>query len=280
MSTLSYKINCLSAAAEKKPEYAAIVPLFIELYHYLEKAGRDSGIVFQLSQDRRAEKLQGGFPMLAPEDLSVDAEMCAGFLKGVLDVLKRMGNAGGDGLDAIAAALDAGTIDLQAIFRSILERNRAVIEGVAEKTGVPSPLLEYVFEIPLKAALEQVSAGVALKESESWQEGYCPVCGSRAGMAELSGEEGRRTLCCSACSFRWPFKRLQCPFCGTTDGEKLSYFTAGEEPTRVDTCTACSRFIKTRDSRKGNGDVPLDVEDLLTIHLDLMAAKEGFERGK
>ena len=280
MSTITCKIACLSAAAEKKPEYAGIIPLFIELYRYLEMAGRDSGISFHLTQDRRAEKLQGGFPLLAPEDLAVDREICAGFLRGALEVLKRMGKAGDEGLDAIAAALDAGNIDLQAVFRSILERNRAVIEAAADTTGVPSPLLEYVFEIPLKAALEQVSAGIELNESDSWQEGYCPVCGSRAGMAELSGEEGRRDLCCSACSFRWPFKRLQCPFCGTTDVEKLSYFTTGEEPTRVDTCTGCSRYIKTRDSRKGNADIPLDVEDLLTIHLDLMAAREGFERGK
>jgi FdhE protein len=48
----------------------------------------------------------------------------------------------------------------------------------------------------------------------------------------------------------------------------------------VDSCKACSRYIKTRDSRKGNADVPLDVEDLLTMHLDLLATREGLERGK
>jgi FdhE protein len=60
----------------------------------------------------------------------------------------------------------------------------------------------------------------------------------------------------------------------------LSYFMVADGGTRVDTCKACSRYIKTRDSRKGNNEVPLDVEDLLTIHLDLLAAREGFERGK
>jgi FdhE protein len=280
MSTISYKITCLTAAAERKPEYAGIVPFFIELFRYVEKAGRDSGISFCLSRDRQAEKLQGGFPLLAPEDLSVDAVMCSGFLLGALDLLKRTGNAGDEGLEAIAAALREGQIDLQAVFRSILERDRSVIEGAAEAAGVPAPLLEYVFEIPLKAALENLSAGVGPEGIEGWQEGYCPVCGSRAGMAELAGEEGHRFLSCSACSFRWPFKRLQCPYCGTSDAEKLSYFTVGDEATRVDTCSACSRYIKTRDSRKGNADVSLDVEDLLTIHLDLMASREGFERGK
>jgi len=99
-------------------------------------------------------------------------------------------------------------------------------------------------------------------------------------MAELTGEEGHRRLCCSSCFYTWPFKRIKCPSCGCEDAEKLSYFTAGEGPTRVDTCTACSRYIKTRDTRKGGQDVPLEVEDLLTIHLDLLASREGFERGK
>lgn len=87
-------------------------------------------------------------------------------------------------------------------------------------------------------------------------------------------------LSCSACSFSWQFKRLACAYCGSDDPEKLSYFTAGDGATRVDTCKACSRYIKTRDSRKGNSDVPLEIEDLLTIHLDLLASREGFERGK
>jgi FdhE protein len=278
MSTIRHKIACLSAAAEKSPEYAGIVPLFIELFRYLEKEGRDTGISFRVSRDRLPEKLQAGFPLLSPDDLTVDAVACSRFLLGALDVLKRMGNAGVDELNAISAAL--GTLDLQAVMRSILERNRAVIDEVSGSIGVPAPLVEYVCEIPLKAALEQCAVGIAPEDLSGWQEGYCPVCGSRAGMAELSGEEGKRHLCCSACSFIWPFKRLQCPFCGNEDAEKLAYFVAGDGPTRVDSCKACSRYIKTRDSRKGDADVPLDVEDLLTMHLDLLAAREGLERGK
>jgi FdhE protein len=280
MSTIRYKIACLSAAAEKSPEYAGIVPLFSELLRYLEQEGKESGISFRVSRNNLPEKMQGGFPLLSPEDLSVDDAVCSKFLRGALDVLKRMGNAGDEELDLVATAVESGEMDLQAIFRSILERNRSVINDASEAIGVPAPLVEYVCEIPLKAALEQLAAGIAPEECAGWQEGYCPVCGSRAGMAELSGEEGRRQLCCSACTFRWPFKRLQCPFCGNEDVEKLAYFVAGDGATRVDSCKACSRYIKTRDSRKGNADVPLDVEDLLTMHLDLLAAREGLERGK
>jgi hypothetical protein len=42
----------------------------------------------------------------------------------------------------------------------------------------------------------------------------------------------------------------------------------------------CSRHIKTRDARIGNASVPMEAEDLATLHLDLLAGREGFERGK
>jgi FdhE protein len=280
MSIISHKIACLDAAVEKSPEYAGIVPLFIELFRYIEREGHATGITFRVSRNKLPEKIRGGFPLLSPDDLTVDAVVCGRFLHGALDVLKQTGKAGDEALDAITAVLESGVLELPALFRSILERNRAVIDDASAMIGVPAPLMEYVCEIPLKAALEQFAAGILPEECDGWQEGYCPVCGSRAGMAELSGEEGKRHLCCSACSFRWPFKRLQCPFCGNEDVEKLAYFVAGGGPTRVDSCKVCSRYIKTRDSRKGNADVPLDVEDLLTMHLDLLAAREGLERGK
>lgn len=280
MTSVHRKIACLKEAAATLPEYAAIIPLFIDIFEYISVAGTDTGITFRNPDDRKMEQREHGFPLLSPEDLSLDMAAGTLFLQGVLYVLARAGREGAEELNKIGQALDDGVIPLGIIFKSILERDRATMDAVAASIGVASPLLEYVCEIPLKASLEIFAGGVTTEMVEGWQEGFCPVCGSRAGMAELSGEEGKRYLCCSACNFRWSFKRLQCPYCSNEEVQKLSYFTAGEGATRVDTCGVCSRYIKTRDSRKGNGDVPLDVEDLLTMHLDLLASREGFERGK
>jgi FdhE protein len=280
MTTANHKIACLKEAAVLSPEYATIIPLFIDLFEYVAVAGGDTGVSFNISENRKKEQLEHGFPIVSPENVTVDMAACTVFLKGALYVLTHAGKDGAEELKKIGQALDDGALPLRLLFKAVLERDRATLDAAAESVGVPSPLLEYVCEIPLKAALEGFSGSVPSDVSEGWHEGYCPVCGSRAGMAELSGDEGKRYLCCSACTFRWSFKRLQCPYCGNDNAEKMSYFMAGEGATRVDTCAACSRYIKTRDSRKGNGDVPLDVEDLLTMHLDLLAAREGFERGK
>jgi FdhE protein len=212
--------------------------------------------------------------------MSVDRESLIIFLMGVVSVLEQQGNEAGEALDRIAQALSSGQLDQEPLLQAILERNRGPLDEAALALDVPAPLLEYILEIPLKTALEQCASDFSEDAFDDWQENVCPVCGGRPGMAELTGEDGRRRLCCSTCFYTWPFKRIKCPSCGCEEADKLSYFTAGEGPTRVDTCSACSRYIKTRDTRKGGQDVPLEVEDLLTIHLDLLATREGFERGK
>lgn len=280
MASFSEKIVSLQQAATDSPEYAEILPFFIELFRYLDKEGASTGITFSIPENHVAERTANGFPLIAPDYVQVDRQMCTVFLGGVVELLKRIGRDGEAELGKIAAALREGGLDPALIFQGILERKRVSIDEAAASIAVPAPLIEYIFEIPLKAALELLVTTIGPDAFPQWQESFCPVCGSRAGMAELSGEEGKRYLCCSACTFRWPFKRLQCPYCGTEETDKLSYFTADDGVTRVDTCTACSRYIKTRDSRKTGADRPLELEDMLTIHLDLVAAREGFERGK
>ena len=241
---------------------------------------KQTGISIEPAHPDPKERVDKSFPLVNVSDLRVDRDQSVTFLLGIIGVLSLKGQENAEYLQQIGTALLGGSIDPASLYGAILERRRAPIDDISTLLAVPAPLVEYIFEIPLKTALENFSAGYGEADFAGWQESFCPVCGSRAGMAELKGEEGRRSLSCSACSFSWPFKRLTCAYCGCDDPEKLSYFTAGDGATRVDTCKSCSRYIKTRDSRKGDSDVPLEVEDLLTIHLDLLASREGFERGK
>lgn len=280
MSRTQQKITALLHAAQAHPEYAGIVPLFAGIYHYVLGREQQTGITLVPSDADPAQLLEKSTPLLNSSSLRVDREQTITFLIGIIGVLSETGKDNAEYLQQIAAALQSGAIDPSVIYGAIQERHRAPIDDASKTLNIPAPLIEYIFEIPLRTALENFSTGYGVDVFTGWQESFCPICGARAGMAELSGEEGRRMLSCSACSYLWPFKRLTCAYCGCSDPEKLSYFTAGDGATRVDTCTACSRYIKTRDSRKGDTDVPLEVEDLLTIHLDLLASRDGFERGK
>ncbi len=280
MSRTADKIAHLRKTAFEHPEYIDLLLPFEEIFAYIDGKEAGTGIRFAVPEGNEAERVRGGLPLLSPEALSVDPDAATAFLSGLLGVLRRVGREGHADLDRIGGGLSGGSLDLASLYVACLTRKRDVVDQAAAALSVQAPLLAFVLEIPLKTALERVSSSLPPERFDGWKEGYCPVCGSRAGMAELSGDEGKRWLSCSACFFRWPYPRIQCPYCGNSDPETLSYFTAGDGPTRVGVCRKCSRYLKTRDARLGNADVPLEAEDLATLHLDLLAGKEGFERGK
>jgi FdhE protein len=280
MGRTAEKIAHLESTASSHPGYREVLLPFREIFAYVAGREASTGIRFAVPEGGGEERIRGGLPLLSPESLSVDPGAAATFLSGLLDVLRRVGREGGEALDRIGRAAAGGELDLAALYAACLGRKRDVLEAAAKALEVPGPLLVFVLEVPLKTALEGVAEGLDPDRFDGWKEGHCPVCGSRAGMDELSGEEGKRHLSCSACFFRWPWPRIRCPYCGNDDPETVSYFTAGEGPVRVGVCRKCSRYIKTRDSRLGNASVPMEAEDLATLHLDLLAGREGFERGK
>ncbi|MCX7634967.1 MAG: formate dehydrogenase accessory protein FdhE, partial [Syntrophales bacterium] len=111
-----------------------------------------------------------------------------------------------------------------------------------------------------------------------WSEGYCPICGKEPKIGEIKEEEGRRFLFCNQCGIEWPYQRIKCPFCGNEEQQSLAYFTVeDDERYRVDVCNECKRYIKIIDFRKNDIEADLDVEDITTIHLDILANEEGYE---
>ena len=117
-------------------------------------------------------------------------------------------------------------------------------------------------------------------EKSDWNQGLCPVCSRPADLSLLREDEGRRSLFCLQCDYEWPYKRMQCPFCGEEDQQKLSYFTINDDSSekyRVNVCRRCRRYIKTVDTRKIDSAIDPEIENLITLHLDLQACKEDFK---
>lgn len=111
--------------------------------------------------------------------------------------------------------------------------------------------------------------------------GHCACCGSPPGLASLRRDDGQRTLYCPLCGAHRRFVRLACPYCGHRDRAGLTFLRGGaDDPHWLETCAACGAYIKTVDLRKlpaGRPLVPL-VEDTATLHLDLLAEREGCRR--
>ncbi len=111
--------------------------------------------------------------------------------------------------------------------------------------------------------------------------GQCPTCGAAPGIAMLRRSDGVRVLCCGLCGARWRFARLTCADCGTQDAQAFSRMRVGDDDPRwLEVCSACGAYLKVVDARRlpeGAQIWPL-VEDVATLHLDLLAEREGWTR--
>ncbi|MBI4712135.1 MAG: formate dehydrogenase accessory protein FdhE [Planctomycetes bacterium] len=111
-----------------------------------------------------------------------------------------------------------------------------------------------------------------------WTKATCPVCGNLPKISKLLKDTGKRVLACYLCWTEWPVHRLVCPYCGNKDQDKLSYFYAdGNKAYRVDICNACNHYLKTIDEKQLGRETILELEDVITYHLDTLAFSEGYQ---
>jgi FdhE protein len=140
-------------------------------------------------------------------------------------------------------------------------------------------LIDMFLEESLRPALEMVAEKYrSMIARYTWDEGYCPICGKEPKIGEIKEEEGHRYLFCNQCGIEWPYQRIKCPFCGNEEQQTLAYFTVeDDEHYRVDVCNECKRYIKIVDFREMKEEANLDVEDIATLHLDILANEEGYD---
>lgn len=112
--------------------------------------------------------------------------------------------------------------------------------------------------------------------------GRCPACGGSPWIAarrEGSLTEGaRRMLGCALCGGEWLFERILCPACFEEDPRKLPSFRDDRHPTvRIEACETCRRYVKSIDLSEDARPIP-EVDDLVSIAMDLWAAEQGYGR--
>jgi len=114
----------------------------------------------------------------------------------------------------------------------------------------------------------------------TWRHGCCPVCGAWATLAEARGLERSRRLRCAACGADWAFDWLRCPFCDNGDHLRLGGLApdAALDTRRVETCAACSGYVKTVTALRPTPPQDLTLLDTATVELDVAALEAGYRR--
>lgn len=235
----------------------------------------------EIDKDDVKEKIEHGFPIVEKKAFILDIPSAIRLFKRLCKILRKT-KKGKDDTEKITQAMKKREIKLPELFKEVESENNEYIISLSERLRVNPEIISFLITNSIKPIYEAYSKG--LKEyvnQDRWWRGYCPVCGSEPYISELKDEgrvEGARFLICSSCGFEWRFNRLKCPFCENSNHERLRYFYTEKEGRcyRVDVCDKCKRYIKTVDTKSLGIDFFPFLEDIGTLHLDILAQKEGY----
>lgn len=272
MAKLQDNLKKIEKYKDASPHYKELLDIYGDILILREKfSRRKEKTVFKLDDRYVEKKLEGGLPLV---DLSRENIDLSGPKAYFLELMKIAERINAEETCAIVEDLETGALDFKEMIRETFVQSEADDDNADDSFD----LLGFFVEESLRPALEEVAERYAERIRRSrWMEGYCPVCGKEPKIGELRDEDGKRFLFCSQCGTEWNFFRVKCPFCGNEEQKTLSYFTVEEdERYRVDVCDRCKRYIKTIDFRNMPEEPDLDLEDIATIHLDMLANEEGY----
>ena len=236
--------------------------------------------IYPVIQDKEHIE-HSGLPVINPNNLNPDESVLLALLKKLDDILKNFAPVKEPTTRKLLSAAGSGKINLGDLVRALTAGDVDIIAAGSQK--INSPVDEVTFIIInlarpfLRVLAESERQNIYLENTLTDR---CPICGGVPLMAKLQKDEGKRIVECYLCGTQWAFKRLRCPFCGNENHKTLSYIFLEGDSCRIDKCDNCKRYIKTFDERKSTEDQPpsLLVQDLATIYLDMIAAREGYQR--
>ncbi|HPD56759.1 MAG TPA: formate dehydrogenase accessory protein FdhE [Smithellaceae bacterium] len=284
--TLRKSLKIIEDYKMANPHYADLLDILADILILREEYRKNmKESIFQVEEKLIAQKMEGGLPLVDIAGSKHDLTRPKKYFESLIAIAqKRMPEAGQD----ILSIIHSDDFDWEKMIKSSFDRAQEDLKNDAPaETEVLSSseerdnfdLIDLFAEESLRPELEYIAEkyGAAV-EKAGWSEGYCPICGKEPKIGEIRAEEdGRRYLFCNQCGFKWHFRRITCPFCGNDEQQSLAYFAVeGEERHRVDVCNKCRRYIKIVELPKSSEEPNLDVEDIATLHLDMIAYDEGY----
>ncbi|MDI9569927.1 MAG: formate dehydrogenase accessory protein FdhE [Pseudomonadota bacterium] len=260
------------------PHYEELLAILEEILILREEYRRKlKADVFPVDERLIPSKLEGGLPLIDLAQGDYDLSQPQEYFLDLLHIAEK--RAPGE-TEELARRIADGEEDFRELVLGAFYGDPGEAEEDEQEDEEETfDLIDLFLEECLRPAFERVAAkyGEAALRSK-WAEGYCPICGKEPKIGEIKEEEGKRYLFCNQCGIEWPFLRIKCPFCGNEEQQTLAYFTVeDDERYRVDVCNECKRYIKIVDFRKTKEEANLDIEDITTLHLDMLAAEEGYD---
>ncbi len=264
---------------KKRPGYKEILDFYQKVREEQEKIKVSLKLQpIHIKKEWKELLAQEGFPMLEKKDFPIDIEASMALFQSLCQIGKDSNPHMAQEVTKMGEILDQKKIDLMKLLVRGVEEGRS--DEIAQQLGFDKKVLSFFTQESIRPSIEAAVENLRTEvEAEDWLKGYCPICGSLPHLSLLKEEAGKRYLLCSFCGYQWRIERLFCPFCSNKTPESLHYFYAeGEGTYRIDLCDKCHQYIKTIDVRKLE-ELDLNLEDLATVHLDILASQRGYKKG-
>jgi FdhE protein len=262
----------------KRPGYSGVLDFYQKVREEQERVKSSLNIKpLFLKKEWKELLFKEGFPLLERKDFPLDLKTSVTLFQSLCQIGKEANPHMAEQVKKIEEALENKKIDLKKLLKGGSKEQK--VEKIADELGLDKKILLFLIQSStrpsVEAGMEQLRSEI---DPETWLKGFCPICGSLPSLSLLKDEVGIRYLLCSFCGYQWRIERLICPFCNNKEQESLQYFYGeGEDAYRIDLCDKCHQYIKTIDLRRVEGS-DLALEDLASLHLDILASQKGYKR--
>lgn len=268
--------------AQRRPAYAAILAFYESVFTAQEKnKGHIDIEPIRLSPATLETRRQKDLPLVNVSRLRIDTAAGVRLLDAICRLIATHGTNIRTSADAVAAALERRDVDPPRLFQELLDGNDLYLQTTASRIGADHKALAFILYHSIQPSIELCAVQLAthLDTDAVRRQSHCPVCDSAPGFAVL-GHEGRRMLSCSFCRHQWRAPRVICAFCENTQSDQLHYFFAEKEKDlRVDVCDRCHQYLKSVDTREASRPVFPPLEQVASLHLDMIAVEKGYQGG-
>ncbi len=166
-------------------------------------------------------------------------------------------------------------------------------EGLSKDDRFRNALLKWILKPSFENMIVSLNADGRFPQPRPYNEcslaeRRCPLCASPPAMAMVYTPEGmtaeQRLLSCYFCTYRWHSPLTGCPSCGNERPERFGLIVGDsvrDQCVRAVSCEECHTYLKTvftgcRSDKKKPDDLDMDIEDVATLNLDMMADQRGY----
>lgn len=257
------------------PEYEGPLDMYAGVMESQQRALEKTTCGLSLDESEMERRLQSMTPLVDLGSIDIEGDLYRGLCGEICRILDQKSPSGFGRCDELGHWEGLADENLADTVDRVLAGDELDIDESWSKSDrdiVPNILTEALVPFVRKCG----SILQTILDQSLWQMGFCPICGSPPLMGKFREDDGLWLLECCLCHTLWNVRRASCPFCSEGPAGSLNFiFVEGDERYRIQYCETCKKYVKTVDERKGEGDLLLPLEDIVTMALDEVAEKEG-----